>query len=597
MRYPKATLLFLFVCFTYTAWSRTDSLWRQYSAVSNDGKRLSILFAIGDKYYAENNIWSRDSVFQIILTRQYMQPKNSNEKLAQIFKWYFSNDYALMNKNALDYASTLEEIGKHDNNNERLYDAYLLYCRIYAHRNNFGQAASYADKANYYANNLNRDDLKAESLLQLGNCQENLNNKIEAFRNYKDALYIAEKIGNDTLQYGAYGHLSDFFRRIKRYSEAEEYIQKQFGMLFNAFPADSQKLMLLYKNFANVLFNKNVKDQPEQLSEHVISYANRHNDRELKEAVFSMWRTYLLENNLFHELSELYTKKYPNEFEKIREESPAQYCRLNAFISEANGYPDSAAHYYAMTEGNIANNSQNDAFTANFFRRYGQFLLRQRDTIKAKEKFLQSLYFAKQARYYPYIIDATNYLEIISLTERKPQLAYEYEKQNRLYTDSVAITAKQDEVLLMEIDNKNKQAQLEEEKTKARTERRYYTEYVGIVLMISILFTILVLLGFLKVPKFTIKATGFVSFILLFEFIVMLTDARVETYTNHEPWKILLFKLLIICVLAPMHHWLEHKVIGYLYDHQLIDSSKMKLRSLVANIKKAQKEDEGKSHK
>ncbi len=106
------------------------------------------------------------------------------------------------------------------------------------------------------------------------------------------------------------------------------------------------------------------------------------------------------------------------------------------------------------------------------------------------------------------------------------------------------------------------------------------------------------MLGFFKVPKFAIKSTGFVSFILLFEFIIMLTDTRVESYTQREPWKVLLFKLLILCILAPLHHWLEHHVITYLYDHQLIDSSKMKLRKLIGRIReRVEKEKEENVHK
>ncbi len=226
--------------------------------------------------------------------------------------------------------------------------------------------------------------------------------------------------------------------------------------------------MRLYCDLSHILFDDNVKEQPEQIAEQVIAYAIRHNDLALKEKEFSFWRSYLMENNLIHELSELYTKKYPDEFRALREKSPAEYCRLNAFISEADGHPDSAVQCYVMTEENINAGSHNEIFTANFFRRYGQFLLRRGDTAQAKEKFLKSYTLAVQARYYPYVIEATKYLEAISIKDKDYHTAYEYEKQNRLYADSLATTARQDELLLMEIDNKNRQAQLEEEKIKAQ---------------------------------------------------------------------------------------------------------------------------------
>ena len=362
-------------------------------------------------------------------------------------------------------------------------------------------------------------------------------------------------------------------------------------MISRSAPTDSSKLMQLYDDFSNILFDSKIKEQPEKISETVIDYAYRHNDEELKNAAFNTYRSYLVENNLFNELSDLYTKKYPGELKKISRTSPGLYYRLKAYIEEANKHLDSSAYYYRLCENDIAATSINDIYTANFFRRYGQFLFRKGDTLQAKQKFEQSYHYALQAHYYPYIIAATDYLEAISVKEKNFTTAYEYQKQNRIYTDSQAITAKQDELLLMEIDNKNKQVEMEDAKTKAGIERRHNLEYLGIILFITSLFTVLVMLGFLKVSKFVIKSIGFFSFILLFEFIVMVTDTKVENFTHGEPWKILLFKLLIISILAPIHHWLEHTVIDYLYDHKLLDSSKMRLRKLITRIReKVQKE-------
>jgi hypothetical protein len=34
-------------------------------------------------------------------------------------------------------------------------------------------------------------------------------------------------------------------------------------------------------------------------------------------------------------------------------------------------------------------------------------------------------------------------------------------------------------------------------------------------------------------------------------------------------------KIIIISMLLPFHHWLEHKVIHYLTEHKIIDTSKL----------------------
>ena len=125
-----AVSILMFCWFAGMADSRVDSLWRQYHSVTESEKKAHLLFAIGDEYYAEKKLLLRDSIFQLALAGQYMQQNGSDAQLVAIYKWYFSKEYALGNKNALDYATAIEVAGKHTNNNEWLYDAYLAFYRI-----------------------------------------------------------------------------------------------------------------------------------------------------------------------------------------------------------------------------------------------------------------------------------------------------------------------------------------------------------------------------------------------------------------------------------------------------------------------------------
>jgi ABC-type nitrate/sulfonate/bicarbonate transport system substrate-binding protein len=76
------------------------------------------------------------------------------------------------------------------------------------------------------------------------------------------------------------------------------------------------------------------------------------------------------------------------------------------------------------------------------------------------------------------------------------------------------------------------------------------------------------MMGWLAVPPSVIRTLGFLSFIFLFEFIILLADKQIQGWTNEEPWKILLIKIALAAVLVPLHHWLEHKVIVYLSDRK-----------------------------
>jgi membrane-bound ClpP family serine protease len=87
---------------------------------------------------------------------------------------------------------------------------------------------------------------------------------------------------------------------------------------------------------------------------------------------------------------------------------------------------------------------------------------------------------------------------------------------------------------------------------------------MGLTVGLVVLFIILVMLGWFVVPAGVIRALGFLSFIFLFEFIILLADKNIQRWTHEEPWKVLVIKIALAAILVPLHHWLEHKVIHYL---------------------------------
>jgi hypothetical protein len=93
---------------------------------------------------------------------------------------------------------------------------------------------------------------------------------------------------------------------------------------------------------------------------------------------------------------------------------------------------------------------------------------------------------------------------------------------------------------------------------------------MGFTIGLVSLFIVLVMLGRLSVSLSLIRALGFLSFIFLFEFIILLADKPIQALTGDEPWKILLIKIGLGACLVPLHHWLEHKVIHHLSSRRRI---------------------------
>ena len=147
-------------------------------------------------------------------------------------------------------------------------------------------------------------------------------------------------------------------------------------------------------------------------------------------------------------------------------------------------------------------------------------------------------------------------------------------KQFNTYKDSLDNLGKQKDLLTIEIGNTNRRIERQKIEEELAQRVRYNLQYMGITAAITSVFIFLVILGVFKMSATVIKALGFFAFIFLFEFIVLLLDEQIHELTGGEPWKVLGIKIIIIGILLPLHHTMEHKVTHYLTNkaHRLRDS-------------------------
>ena len=143
----------------------------------------------------------------------------------------------------------------------------------------------------------------------------------------------------------------------------------------------------------------------------------------------------------------------------------------------------------------------------------------------------------------------------------------------------------EEKLLKLEVENEARERELLAQQEAEATARRYNIQYMGISIVIVFSFFILAILGSFKVHKVVVKALGFFSFIFFFEFIIMFADHEIHHFTHGEPWKFMLFKIMLIAILLPLHHWLEEKVIHYLVSHRMVDASRISFASFFGNLK------------
>jgi predicted neutral ceramidase superfamily lipid hydrolase len=125
------------------------------------------------------------------------------------------------------------------------------------------------------------------------------------------------------------------------------------------------------------------------------------------------------------------------------------------------------------------------------------------------------------------------------------------------------------------------------EEALQQTQRRNNIQYSLILILILSSFVVLLMLGSFKVSATLIHLIGFISFIFLFEFIILLADFKIHHLTHGEPLKMLGIKIILIAFLLPLHHWLEKRVTHYLVHKRITLFRRNSAKSAINNFRNA----------
>ncbi|NOX85815.1 MAG: hypothetical protein GXO86_07620 [Chlorobi bacterium] len=483
---------------------------------------------------------------------------------------YIENIDLLANQaKALDYALAAEQISSTVSNISWQWKCALNLAQVYMWGNDYDKALGSAYKSLTLASDMNNDAGLIESYLMIGKILERNNRKVEAFRNYLQATKLARQSQDDGLLTECYSELSGFYLANRLFQKAATYKLLQQSMLIKTKPVDSLALMWISYDLQviNLSSDKTIVNEPEV--SRVLAFAKRHDNSKLRDYEFSLYRSVLTKLNRMDLLKQFYMDQYPEEFHKLKLNSPSFYYRLKAYFNEYEGKADSADFYFTEAEKYISDNS-NKILQSNFYLRFGQFLIRSGDDKTAIRKLEHAYLLAREANYLKFMLDASLLLEKLFAGEEKFRQAYYYSNLNRKLNDSINRLAGKDKLIRLEINHEAQQQALAEKRERLETQRRHNLQYTAIVVAILSIFVILILLGSFKVPRWVIQALGFISFIFLFEFIILLADQKIHHLTHGEPWKILLIKIGLIAILLPFHHWIERKVVHKLISQRLI---------------------------
>ena len=241
-----------------------------------------------------------------------------------------------------------------------------------------------------------------------------------------------------------------------------------------------------------------------------------------------------------------------------------QINKVYAAKYEQIGNYDSALYYLNIAAPFELSQPQNFFEKLEFSRLWARVLDKSGRKKEAFQHYLMASQYADSSGDLDKRKDASLDLDSAYLALGDYKNAFASYSRYNYYRDTLEKLGQQKDLMNAEIEDAGKRAELEKKQLEENIRRRDNLEYMGITAAIATLFIILMVLGVFRISVAAIKALGFFAFIFLFEFITLLLDNQIHELTHGEPWKVLAIKIVLITMLLPLHHYLEHRAIHFL---------------------------------
>jgi tetratricopeptide (TPR) repeat protein len=445
--------------------------------------------------------------------------------------------------------------------------AFLYVKKAYTKRvrGDLNAAVKLNEEAVNYAELTDNDSLKIAVQLSYGNTLFAKDDNYTAFKKYMLALNMAEVADQKELRLTLHERLGNFHKKIGQIERAKDYYIE--GLKLAKDLNDSTLTLTIYSSLIDLYAKeKDYAMAREYLK--ILYKKGEKNEQYLQYAIGA--ESGIIAKEDINKLPEFIKKNPMLLTEYAKYNMFFEMHRLKGIIFSVEKKFDSALYYLTLAKKEFNPTDINSQ--ANWNESYAYYLEKKEKYNEAATYFEQNVIFAKQ------IQSLTNekdcYENLDSLYIKAGNKEKEISNKALLYAikDTLEKQQKANDLLGVEIDIENKRTERENNLKKERNN----LQYMGILAAIIALFIALAAMGKFKVKPWIIRSLGFISFILLFEFIILLIDHKLHEITHGEPLPILLVKIVLIAMLLPFHHWLEHKVIHYLVKHE--HESKIEVR-------------------
>ncbi|MCX6303991.1 MAG: hypothetical protein NT040_03395 [Bacteroidetes bacterium] len=450
------------------------TLWNRYENATDDSARVTYLSALAFFYndFIEDKEKS-DSLAEAAITLA-RRSHRQGLLLSAYCSYAESTDNERFYNKAVVYANKALLKYRIAHNLPMQWRVYRNLAKLHLSKLDFKNALTVSNEALMIAKTIDNKNLIAQSYLNIGSSYEFMNQKIDAFRNYLNAVNIAGEAMDPLLLRKCYSQFSAFYRDAMMYDEAIDYKQKEGKIILGEHPVDSVALMWAQCDLHLVSLRYQNNSLNEDSVKKIIDFTIRTRNNRMKDFAFALYRAHLLKSEQVDILYRLYKKIYPGEFLNLYATDPEMYYRLSAYFAEFEKKPDSALRYFKKAEQLVMTApGKRHLYQSNFYNRYGQFLIRQGRKKEAVEKFTRSYTIGESDVLFgrfEFMLTACSQLEKLYQEAGDYKNAWFYASAHLRINDSISIISKKDQLMTGAV--KRERSQKEEAAAKDREKIR-----------------------------------------------------------------------------------------------------------------------------
>lgn len=557
------TIIFLSGDNLYAQFDRkVDSLSTAANLSPDEAERVHALGKLAEFFF----IYRLDKFGDSVLKLQVKAAELSGKRdllLIALFGNAINNLTDLRSIESFDRALLFLEKGKNHakaiSSEEYLTLAHVRLAALYRKRGQLENAFSHANIAFTTAQNISKDSIKIVSAIELGDVYQAKGESVLAFKAYTNAFDKSVETGNSELQSVTYHHYAALYQSLKNNEQVKENLLQSLEL--NTRKNNREGLICDYIDLGRMTTERYYIDK-------AIALATEYKDEkyiiQAKGILFGYY-TYVVGNSDS-------TLEYINRNEDLRRVYinggvPQYYWKLGEVFSYSNKL-DSATHYMMLALPGIERDFDAQTRQA-LYEDLGTCFFQLKNHDRAIS-FYSKAYGLLDESNDP--VKAARYSEALSnIYEQEGDFknAVLFARKKDTLNGILQDLSSQRDITLIELNNEKKKHEKEVAAAQEQVLIKRNLQYMAITIAITVLFLIMIVIGMFPISKLTIKLLGYFAFISLFEFIVLLIDSWLHHIAHGEPLKIWLMKIVLIALLVPFQHYLEHGMIRFLESRRL----------------------------